>query len=215
MLLQSKWVISVKKRNIIIIALLLSIITVFLGVSTAIFFYLGKGTTNNVIQTGRIVFSYSESEFGVDGDNIDIVDALPTPDATGKIMAGTHEYFDFSVSASTTSTDIAYEIVAKKQDGSTMPENMVKIYLTELSGANEIETPITGGAVTPTFDTLTDTTNSLVEGKTIYYGTVKAGEVAYGKKFRLRMWISDAVDAVESSDLKFTVKVNVAAAGNN
>ena len=55
----------------------------------------------------------------------------------------------------------------------------------------------------------------LVEGKTIYYGTVKAGEVAYGKKFRLRMWISDAVDSVESSDLKFTVKVNVAAAGNN
>lgn len=207
--------ISVKKRNIIIVALLLILVTVFLGVSTAVFFYLGRGTTNNVIETGRIIFSYSETEFGVDGDNIDIMDALPTPDSVGKIMADTHEYFDFNVSASTTSTDIAYEIVAKKQDGSTMPEDIVKIYLTEFNGATEVETPITGGSITPTFDTLDDTTNNLVEGKTIYQGIVKAGEVAYGKKFRLRMWISDEADAANIADLKFTIKVNVVAVGNN
>ena len=62
---------------------------------------------------------------------------------------------------------------------------------------------------------MNDTTNNLLEGKTIYYGTVNAGEVAYGKKFRLRMWISDEIDANSLDDLTFTVKVNVAAAGNN
>ena len=195
--------------------LLLSLITIFLGVSTAVFFYLGRGTTNNVIETGRIIFSYSESEFGVDGDNIDITDALPIPDASGKIMAGTHEYFDFNVSASTTSTDIAYEVVLKKQDGSTMPEDIVKIYLTEFNGSTELETPITAGTVTPTFADLTESDNSLVEGKTVYHGIVKAGEVAYGKKFRLRMWISDEADASALDNMKFTVKVNVAAVGNN
>lgn len=204
-----------KKRELLIIILLLSILTIFLGVSTAVFFYLGKGTTNNVIQTGKIVFSYSESEYGVDGDNINIENALPTPDSVGKIMAGTHEYFDFSVAASTVNTDIAYEVVVKKQDGSTMPDEMVKIYLTEFNGSTEIETPITGGTKTPTYDKLNDTTNNLLEGKTIYYGTVNAGEVAYGKKFRLRMWISDEIDANSLDDLTFTVKVNVAAAGNN
>ena len=204
-----------KKKNLIIVALLLSLITILLGVSTAVFFYLGRGTTNNVIETGRIIFSYSETEFGVDGDNIDIVDALPTPDATGKIMAGTHEYFDFNVSASTTATDLAYEVVVKKQDGSTIPEDLIKIYLTELSGATEVETPITKGTVTPTFAELADSSNSLIEGKTVYYGTVKAGEVAYGKKFRLRMWISDQADLTEIDNMKFTVKVNVAAVGNN
>lgn len=204
-----------KKKNVIVVMLLLSLLTIVLAVSTAVFFYLGRGTTNNVIETGRIVFSYDESKFGVDGDNININEAIPVPDSVGKIMIGTHEYFDFTVSASTTTTDLAYEIVVNKQNGSTMPENAVKIYLTEFDGVTEKETPITGGNITPTFADLNDTTNSLIEGKTIYHGTVQAGEIAYGKKFRLRMWINDTVPATDIANLKFTVKVNVAAVGNN
>lgn len=204
-----------KKKNIIVVVLLLSLFTIVLAVSTAVFFYLGRGTTNNVIETGRIVFSYDESKYGVDGDNINISEALPVADSVGKIMIGTHEYFDFTVSASTTTTDLAYEIVVNKQDGSTMPENAVKIYLTEFNGVTEEETPITGGNVTPTFADLSDTTNSLVEGKTIYHGTVQAGEIAYGKKFRLRMWINDKATATDIANSKFAVKVNVAAVGNN
>ena len=204
-----------KKKNIVIIALLLSLLTIFLGISTAVFFYLGKGTTNNVIQTGRIVFSYSDAEPGSLGNGINIEEALPTPDANGKLLSATNEYFDFSVSASTTNTDLAYEIVALKQDGSTIPEDLIKIYLTEFNGSSEVETPITGGTLTPAYADLADTTNSLLEGKSIYYGTVQAGEIAYGKKFRLRMWISDQASIEEIGDLKFTVKVNVAAVGNN
>ena len=164
--------------------LLLSLITVFLGVSTAVFFYLGHGTTNNVIQTGRIVFSYSDAELGAGGDGIDIVNALPIPDANGKRLSATNEYFDFSVSASTTSTDLSYEIVVNKQDGSTLSDDLVKIYLIEFNGTSEVETPITGGIKTPTYSELKTTTNNLLEGKSIYFGNVSAGEVSYGKRFR-------------------------------
>ena len=53
-----------KRRNLIIIVLLLSIITIFLGISVAVFRYVGNGTTNNVIETGKIIFSYSDAEPG-------------------------------------------------------------------------------------------------------------------------------------------------------
>lgn len=205
-----------KKGNLIIVVLLLSMITIFLGFSAAIFFYLGKGTTNNVIQTGRIVFSYSDADIGSeDGNGIDIVNALPMSDASGKILSSPKEYFDFTISASTTNTDLVYEIVANKQEDSTMNEGVVKIYLTEFNGNTEVETPITGGNVTPTYAELSDTNNNLLEGKTIYYGTVNAGEVAYGKKFRLRMWIDNRATENDVGESIFKVKVNVAAVGNN
>ena len=96
-----------------------------------------------------------------------------------------------------------------------MNEGVVKIYLTEFNGNTEVETPITGGNVTPTYAELSDTNNNLLEGKTIYYGTVNAGEVAYGKKFRLRMWIDNRATENEVGESIFKVKVNVAAVGNN
>lgn len=205
-----------KKTNLILVVLLLSIITIMLGFSAAVFFYLGNGTTNNVIQTGRIVFSYSDAELGSqDGNGIEIVDAIPISDNAGKLLSSPKEYFDFTITASTTSTDLMYEIVANKQEESTMNEGVVKLYLTEFNGVSEVETPITGGVITPTYAELSDTTNNLLEGKTIYYGTVKSGEVAYGKKFRLRMWLDERATSEEIGEAEFKVRVNVAAVGNN
>ena len=207
-----------KKNNLIVLILILSVITIFLGISLAVFQYFGTGSTTNVIQTGRIVFSYSDADLGSTLDNnINITDALPTSDAAGKISLNSHEYFDFTITASTTSTDIIYEIVAKKGDDSTLRDDTVKLYLTEMEGALEIETPLTGGEVTPTYAELSDTTNPALNGKTIYLGTVRAGEIAYGKNFRLRMWLKDEVQTMDNiqNDKKFTVKVDVAAVGNN
>ena len=191
-----------KKEKLIILVLVLSILTVFLGFSAAIFRYVGKGTTNNVIQTGRIVFSYSDAELGSGGNGIEIVNAYPTPDNEGKVLASPNEYFDFSVTATTTNVDLAYEIVVNKSESSTLEENRIKIYLTELDGNKELETEITGKDEVPTYSQLKDTDNALLKGKTIYYGSVKSGEVAYGKNFRLRMWLKD--DGISFEDLVLT-----------
>ena len=206
-----------KDKKMMILVCLLSALTIFLGISIAAFNYFGKGTTNNVIQTGKIIFSYSDADFGsYEGNGVNISNAAPIPDSVAKTMVGKNQYFDFNITASTPNTDIAYEIVAKKGDNSTLPENQVKIYLTELNGSTEVETPLTGKAVIPTYSELRTTDNAVLSGKTIYYGTVNAGEVAYRKNFRLRMWISDAVDVTQLEDEKvFTVKVNVAALSNN
>lgn len=208
-----------KRYRLVILLLFLSVLTIFLGISLAVFNYLGNGTTNNVIQTGRIVFSYSDAELGAGGNGIEIVNAYPIPDSKGKILASPNEYFDFNVTASTTNTDLAYEIVVNKNEESTLEEERVKIYLTEFNANKEVETEITGGSVVPTYSELKDTTNTALKGKSIYFGTVKAGEVAYGKSFRLRMWIKDDHMTVQDSELtaskEFKVKVNVAAIGNN
>ena len=204
-----------KMGGLFIFLLMLSALFIVLGISMAVFSYLGNGSTPNVIKTGKIVFSYSDAD-GV-GNGININNALPIPDDIGKSLSNSNEYFDFSVTASTTVTDIYYEIVVKKEDTSTLSDDNVKIYLTERQGLTEIPTPLTDGSITPSYYDLATTTNANLTGKTIYYGTVKAGEVMYGKNFRLRMWVkennSDDYSSINSKE--YTVKVNVAAISSN
>lgn len=199
-----------------IIVLFLSLVFVFAGISYAIFSYFGEGMTNNVIQTGRIVFSYSDANGGTNG--ISIENAVPISDDLGKVLAGDGEYFDFTVSASTTTTNIAYEIAVKKDENSTLSDEWVKVYLTTFEGNEEVATDITSpetGVVT--YNELANTTNNLLTGKTVYYGSVQAGEVSYGRKFRLRMWVKDPnepnFDYTVLNDKYFSLKVNVAATG--
>ena len=207
-----------KSTLLAIMLLFLSLICMFFGLSMAIFNYFGEGLTSNVVQTGRIVFSYSDANGG--GNGINIENATPIPDNMGKILSRPSEYFDFSVSASTTNTNLAYEITAIKEPTSTLDEKYIKIYLTTLDGNTETETPLTSLATgIVTYNELWDTTNSLLTGKTIYYGNVNSGEIAYGKQFRLRMWVTapDDVnfDYSEINDKEFSIKVNVAAIGSN
>lgn len=203
-----------KYRVLCVILLFLSLVFLFSGISYSIFNYLGFGTTNNVIQTGKIVFSYSDANGG--GNGIFIENAYPIPDDMGKLLSGEREYFDFSVSASVTNSNLAYEIAVKKGEESTLPEEYVKVYLTTFEGNREVETPLTlNGSSVITYNKLLDTNNDLLSGKTVYYGTVQAGEVAYGKKFRLRMWVKTPEQAdfdYESiSNQYFSLKVSVAA----
>ncbi len=203
-----------KINTIAIILLFLSLIFLFGGISYAIFDYFGEGLTNNVIQTGRIVFSYSDADYG--GNGIYIENATPISDEVGKVLAGDGEYFDFSIFATTTQSNLAYEITVQKDEASTLPDDWIKIYLTTFEGNQEIPTSITSTEKgIPTYYELEDTTNSLLTGKTVYYGTVQAGEVSYGKRFRLRIWIKDPqelnFDYSILNDKYFSLKVNVAA----
>ncbi len=206
------------KVNIVCaILLFLSLIFIFSGISYSIFSYLGSGMTNNVIQTGRIIFSYSDAVGN--GNGIFIENAVPVSDQVGKMLAGTDEYFDFSVFASLTSNNLAYEISVVKDEESTLDEQYVKIYLTTLEGNSESETSFTSpNANVITYADLPDTNNPSLTGKTIYLGNVQAGEIAYGKSFRLRMWVKDPeeedFDYSLVNDKYFSVKVNVAARGN-
>lgn len=197
-----------------VIILFFSLIFFFAGISYSIFSFFGEGITNNVIYTGKIIFSYSDANGGENG--IHIENASPISDEVGKILSGEGEYFDFIVTASTTKTNLSYEITVEKDKNSTLEDDWIKIYLTVLEGGQELPTAITfKNNQVVTFNELIDTTNNLLDGKTVYYGTVQAGEVSYGKRFRLRMWIKDPnqtnFDYSILNQKFFSLKVNVGA----
>lgn len=201
-----------------IVVFFLSVTCVFFGISYSIFTYFGDGQTTNIIKTGKIVFSYSDEVSN--GDGIDITDAFPIPDSEGMLLSRNNEYFDFSVSAYTTSSDLEYEIAVLKKSESTLDDDYIKVYLTYFEGNDEKPTPLTyDGNRVLTYAELNDTTNRLLNGKTVYYGNVIAGEVAYGQNFRLRMWIKDENMGEAERKLidnkKFKLKVNVAASSIN
>lgn len=207
-----------KRTNVLVsCALLLALICIISGVSYAFFTYIGEGSTENTITTGTLTFVYDE-QVG-EGNGISLKNALPISDEQGKILAGSNQTFDFQVLAAIEGENVSYEVIAEKQVGSNLPENLAKIYLTTLDGMEEspVSTTLRDGVVT-TYDQLTDTAVELQEGKTIYQESISSGEKSYKKQFRLRMWVSeDATGETEGewnyNNQSFSVKVNVVAKG--
>ena len=187
-----------KKTGILLSVLgILSIVLITAGVTYALFSYTKQGTTDNVLKTGTLTFLYTEGENG-----IDIQDATPTNDSVG--MNNTP--FTFVVSSDTTTTsEITYDITARKSASSTLGEDQVKVYLTatEATG-NEATTPVL-------YDDLKD--YSTLEGavakvtlgdneseKLLYRNTVPTGQAGYTNTFNLRMWIKSGADENTVSD---------------
>lgn len=191
-----------------LVMLLVSFMLIICGVTAALYKNFLKGTTNNVIQAGMISFSYDEAISRENG--IKIEDALPKADRLGKIASGKHEYFDFSVNATSTISDISYQVYVLKQNTSTLRDDYVKIYLTLKNGNDEVVSPlvVTNDVVT-TYDELTGTKTE----KLVYNGVVPKGANEYHQDFRLRMWIADDVDVTNDDFIgkRFSVKVKVSA----
>lgn len=72
-----------------------------------------------------------------EGNGISLKNALPISDEQGKILAGSNQTFDFQVLAAIEGENVSYEVIAEKQVGSDLPENLAKIYLTTLDGMEE------------------------------------------------------------------------------
>lgn len=210
--------IRTQSRIVLVLAIFL-LVAVTVGVSYAFFTYARLGTTENTITTGTITFLYDEKN--ASGNGITIVDALPTTDANGKLLTGDNNVFDFKVLATTTgNTSLPYEITARKKADSTVPEEAIKIYLTEVGTDTETPAPLTlKDTNVARFSELNQTSVAVTDGtieKTIYNGSVPASSTNYEKNFRLRMWIADDTDYSPNengeylmNNKKFTVTVNV------
>lgn len=153
-----------------------------------------------------VKFYYSDTT-GV-GNGISIVNAVPTDDSVGKLLVGDKNYFDFYVTATTVKRPISYNIIATKKDGSTLDENSVKVYLTKVSGVNEIEIVncYNGGKV-KTYNEYSNVNYGFVVGKLLYRETIKANTKNYKSSYRLRIWVND--NAINWEDKDFSLKINV------
>ena len=207
------------KQIVITVLAIVSLIVITLGVSYSFFTYTREGTTENVIKSGSITFLYTE--VSKVGRGIELSDAYPISDEEGKMQTGEGKVFDFKVTSTTSSsTSIPYEVTARKKADSTLGEEAVKVYLTEVDGEEK-------GILLDKYSNLEQTSVNVPSGtveKTIYTGIVPANNGNYEKNFRLRMWIDNSVDFSPVKDESgndiypynnktFTLTVNVYANG--
>ena len=199
-----------KKQIIITLIAIISLIVITVGVTYAFFNYAKEGTTDNTIQTGSITFLYTEVS-GV-GKGISLTEAYPVADSIGKVQTGEGKVFDFKVTSNISmNSNIGYQVTARKKTGSTLANSAVKVYLTEVNGAEQ-------ELLLSKYSELSQTDkvdSSKFDERILYEATVPANTSNYEKNFRLRMWVDENTDFSDGSmnDKTFTLTVNVYADG--
>ena len=191
-----------KKKLIIPSVILLVLIVTFVG-SVAFFSYAKEGNKESSIQIGDLTFKYTEVSGKGHGINLD--DAYPMSDTEGKALT---EYFDFKVEANLTRSDLAYQ-VELDTTLSDLPDDGIKLYLTEIVDGNEVEL----NSIVNTISSYQTSDN----GRIIYSETIPRNTKNYVKNFRLRLWIDESIDWTDDLYMGHsgTFTVNVKANSNS
>ena len=181
------------------LAILILIIAV-IGISYAVWSQTFKGQKENTITTGKISFSYTESET----NNIKIENALPISDDQGKKLNGNTEVFDFTVSNDST-VNVKYDVIVTPYKND-MDDKYIKVYLTD---QNDVALKPYDSEV-PTYNTLNDDKEE--KNSKILYSS-ELTNVKKNEKLRLRVWVSDKFDNknTPTQSYIFAFKVNVRA----
>ena len=199
-----------KKQVIITLVAIISLVVITVGVTYAFFNYAKIGTTDNTVKTGSITFLYTEVS-GV-GKGISLTEAYPVADSIGKVQTGEDKGFDFKVTSTISmNSNIDYQITARKKSDSTLANNAVKLYLTEVSGTEQ-ELLLSKYSELQQTDKVD---SSKYDERILYEATVPANTSNYEKNFKLRMWVDENTDFSDGSmnDKTFTITVNVYADG--
>lgn len=178
---------------------LFSILLFFYIMGITYSFYNNSGGGDHQIETGQIVFTYSD--IGQVGNGIMLQDAMPTSDAVGKSMVGTNQYFDFYITATTANSNIFYKLLVDKNKKSTLNNNNIRLYLTQVMGGYEQEKVLTD---------FSDLKLEKINDKDyyiLYEEVLDKGLKDYSQSYRLRMWIKEGARNYENQF--FSIKVDV------
>ena len=199
-----------KIKNTLTIVTSIFLLIVVIGVSYAAFQFKGPGGKLNTITTGAVSMSYEESE-----NSINLVNALPTTQTTGKKRLNSGEYFDFTIKSSIRGNmDINYEIVAKEEDGNTFDSNNIYYYLTKVN-SNGSETEVMAPR-----KYYAEKEENVYTGRPAGVFSMFIGNLAEQGEttitYRLRMWVDEAYNPQnDNGGLTYKVKVNVYGAGSD
>lgn len=175
-------------------------IVLIIGVTYAAFTYSRLGETENIITTGTITMTYTESDNGITINN-----AMPMTEEVGKNLSNEDQVFDFTVSINIVgNTTISYEVTADKDLTSTLSNDEVRLYLQKSTDRTNYSNEV----LNPTKYTPTDQKDEFgaEAGEMILdRGSVNTTTTYY---YRLRMWVDTSYELSNTSK-KFTVKVNV------
>jgi len=195
---KNKWILP----SIMILLLIIATI----GVTYAAFTFSKEGVVENVIESSTIMLIYTEGKTG-----IMLNEAYPISDEMGKILTGTNNVFDFTVTATLgKATTIGYEVTAVKIPitGITpLEDNEVKLYLELavdpdttyeeiLMPTNFIPRNNQTQLGSPIGSMILDSGTFINEGTTIH-------------NYRLRLWVDQNANIQNGESRKYGVKINV------
>ena len=187
---------SIKFIVICIIILILAVI----GVSYAAVLYSKTGDKVNRVTTGTITMSYSENTNG-----INLVDAYPMADDIGKSLNEENQYFDFTISASMGGNVIIdYIITATKEVDSTLPDNAVKVYLTNKSNSNE--TQVLAPTKISDLEVTSNNKTGAPDGQFVLFSS--SFNRVETRNYRLRMWVANDY-VLPNISQNYKLRVNV------
>lgn len=181
---------------------------IYLFIFTVLLFFCVFGITycvykldssDNQIETGEMIFSYSDVSQA--GNGINIKNATPISDEQGKVMVGENQYFDFSVTATTSKSIIKYKILIDKDSISTLSNDNVRVYLTQLLGGQELEVLLVD------FSKLKLEKIGSKQYYILYEKDIEKGLNNYSDSYRIRMWVKE--DARNYDDQIFKTKIDV------
>ena len=176
------------------------LVVAVVGVSFAAFSYSKTGEQVNTITTGTITMSYSETTNG-----INLTNALPMSDSVGMKLNEENQFFDFTVNATITGDiTINYAITATKELDSDIPDDGVKVYLTDMDGDADSQ------ILAPTKVSELDVTSSDVSGAPDdqFLLTSDTFSSSNSHDYRLRMWVADDYAAPATAQT-YKLRVNV------
>ena len=157
--------------------------------------------TSTIPADDQIIFTYSDVDKA--GSGINLVNAIPISDEKGKVLVGTGNYFDFSITATSKKHDLVYKILINKDKTSTLNNSEVRMYLTSISGSYEKELVLT------TFDTLETKRINGIDYYVLYQAKLNKGINNHSDRYRLRMWVKETSE--DFNDKFFKLKVDVTA----
>ena len=193
------------KSILLIIICIIILLLAVIGISYAAIFYSKSGENINRVTTGTMTMSYSENTNG-----INLTNAYPMTDDIGKSLNDQNQYFDFTVSATMGGNVIInYVITATKELDSTLPDNAVKVYLTNISNGNE--TQVLAPTKISNLQVTSESQSNAPSGQFILFNS--NFNKTESRSYRLRMWVaSDYVlpDFSQTYKLRVNVYGNVA-----
>ena len=89
------------QKRILILVFIFVLLTLFVSFVGFSIFKINRGTDNNIINAGSILFSYNESS-----NYINMINTFPMSDDLGKNLSGEGEYFEFNISSRLNSKEI-------------------------------------------------------------------------------------------------------------
>lgn len=188
-----------KRKSLWPYLFLLTILLFFCVFGMTYSIYYGDDLPNQEVDTGKIVFTYSDVDKA--GSGILLEDATPISDIQGKVMTGKNQYFDFYVTATTYSSKLKYMILINKDNSSTLSNDSVRMYLTKVMGSYEEE------LVLDTFSNLKIENINDKDYYVLYENTLDSNLVNHSESYRLRMWLDE--DSINYYNKTFSIKVDV------